>query len=257
MQEELDALEQHVVPDGRIDMHNHSLPGVDDGCRTVEESVIQIQELMQHGYVGAICTPHIWPEMFPGNSKEHIQIWTDALRDELSQRDIAFELWTGGEIRLHKKVIDEWKADGVITLADSNYVLVDFWEAKWPRWVNKAFEWLLTEGYTPILAHPERLGDYKKLDQQLEVWMTQGVLLQGNFKCFTGEEGYLADVRIRKWMEEGWYTFLAMDAHAPDSMMGRIDGFDIAIATYTQSVIDELTMVRPREMILGLEMKAK
>ena len=252
MQEASNNQDDQKVGLGKIDIHSHMLPGVDDGCATMEESVATVEEMKLHGYAGAICTPHIWKDMFPNNSQSHIEGWVRLLREELANRELEFALWTGGEIRLHKKIIDEWKSDGVITLANSSYVLVDFWEPKWSRWVNKAFEYLLGEGYTPILAHPERLPEMRKIEKNLETVMNEGVLLQGNFQCFTGEAGYLADVNIRKWMEKGWYTFLALDSHRPDSIFSRIDGLDIAMATFSQQMIREMTDTKPREMILGL-----
>ncbi|QDU33109.1 Tyrosine-protein phosphatase YwqE [Poriferisphaera corsica] len=253
MSEEQNNGEALEVPRGRIDIHCHLIPGVDDGCMDVDESVAIIEELKLHGYVGSICTPHIWREMFPMNGPGHIERWVEQLKGELSSRGVQYELWAGGEIRLHKKVIEEWQQDGVMTLAGSKYVLVDFWEGKWSRWVNKAFEYLLGEGYVPILAHPERLPEMRKIDKYLDTIMAEGVLLQGNFQCFTGEAGYTADVNIRRWMEAGYYTFLATDAHRPDSIFSRIDGIDIAMATYSQQRIREMADTKPRELILGIE----
>ncbi|MGB1125501.1 MAG: CpsB/CapC family capsule biosynthesis tyrosine phosphatase, partial [Phycisphaeraceae bacterium] len=53
------------IPPGRIDIHSHILPGIDDGCTTVAESLESVRVLKAYGYVGTICTPHCWPNSYP------------------------------------------------------------------------------------------------------------------------------------------------------------------------------------------------
>ena len=138
-----------IPPTGRIDVHSHMLPGIDDGCEDLNESIASIKLLTQAGYVGTICTPHLWPDLFPDNTPVNIQRWTTQLTKQLEERGIEYTLWPGGELRLFKGAIDWMKTHGVPTLADSKYVLADFWEDNWPRHVDKAFDWLLAEGYDP------------------------------------------------------------------------------------------------------------
>jgi protein-tyrosine phosphatase len=56
---------------GRIDVHAHLIPGVDDGCADVRESIECGRMLVGAGYTHAFCTPHIWPNL-PGNNVEEI-----------------------------------------------------------------------------------------------------------------------------------------------------------------------------------------
>lgn len=206
---------------------------------------------MDRGYTGSFCTPHIWPQLFPANTLEHIAAWVDALRHELNRRGIDYRLWTGGEVRLFPGVVDSLKAAGVPTLGESRYVLCDFWEKKWDRYLNRAFEWMVAEGYTPILAHPERLNVQHKLDKHLDALADMGVLMQGNFQAFTGELGRDADSRVRRFMDEGRYTFLAMDMHRPEALPARLDGLEIAIAEYGRERVETLAGGNVRRLILG------
>jgi len=242
---------QPLIPPGRIDIHSHILPGVDDGCADIDEVIESIEMLKHAGFVGSICTPHIWIDMFPDNTSQHIAVWVDQLKQELTERNINYHLWTGGELRLFDGVIDWCKNHGVPTLADSKCVLIDFWVDKWSKWINKTFTWLLAEGYTPILAHPERLNIEKKLEPHIDELVKEGVLLQGNFQCMTGEAGYHADARIRQWLGEDRYTFFAIDMHRPDSLVSRLDGMTMVETEFGRGVLDQLTRDNPREIIFG------
>ena len=240
-------------PPGRIDIHSHMLPGVDDGCTNLDEVLTSIEQLKQVGFVGSICTPHIWVDG-PHRSCTPVAIadWTGKLRAQLRGRGIDYELWPGGELRLFDGVIDWLKVNGIPSMAGSKYVLADFWETRWPRWVNRVFEWLLAEGYHPILAHPERLSIPTNLRQRLRELSSEGVLLQGNFRCLTGAEGLLAQTQIQQWLSEGCYSFLAVDMHRPDTLPSRLAGLSILEQDRGPNFIDDLTRTSPRELIFGL-----
>lgn len=237
-------------PAGRIDVHSHMLPAIDDGCQSLEESLTSIAMLKEAGYVGTICTPHVWPDTFPFNTPPNIAQWTQNLRDILASRGIEYLLWSGGEVRLFDGLIDYFKAEGVPTLAGSKCVLCDFWEPKWPRYVDRAFEWMFANGYQPILAHPERLS-IPKLGAKLDEWRGRGLILQGNFRCMTGEDGLKADEQIREWLPQGRYSLLAMDMHRPDALPSRLDGFRMVAEEHGQPLLDEMTITAPRRIIFG------
>ena len=227
------------------------LPGIDDGCETIEESIASIAMLQGAGYVGTICTPHLWPELFPENTPANIKRWTDALVSDLANRGIEYTLWPGGELRLFNGVIEWMKSHGVPTLSDSRYVLVDFWEDTWPKYVDQALDWLLENGYQPILAHPERIGiaDTESLVKHLDEATARGVLLQGNFRCMTGEDGYHQDQRVRQFLTEGRYWLMAMDMHRPDALPSRLDGMQMVVQEYGQKTVDLMTIDRPRVVL--------
>ena len=55
---------------GRIDVHSHLLPGVDDGCRDVAESIACARKMVEAGYTHSYCTPHVWERL--GNNRASI-----------------------------------------------------------------------------------------------------------------------------------------------------------------------------------------
>lgn len=237
------------IPPGRIDIHSHILPGIDDGCTTVAESLESVRVLKAYGYVGTICTPHCWPNSYPHITPSHIKAWCDALAEEIQKAGLEYQLWTGGELRIYPGAIQWMEQNGVPTLADSNFVLCDFWEPKWQSWIDETFDWLFAKGFTPILAHPERSPTRDDFEKHLERIVQQGVLLQGNLRCFTGEEGHYPDQTVRQYMGEGRYTLLALDMHRPNVLQGRLDGIALAAEEFGKDRVEAMIDSEVRRLL--------
>ncbi len=235
---------------GRIDIHSHLLPGIDDGCQTFEESLECIRQLKAAGYVGTICTPHIWPDYNPNVTPQNVAAWLDQFVTLLKGEGVEYQVWPGGELRLFKDVIEWMQTHGVPTLADSRCVLFDHWDEKWPRWTPKVIEWLFAEGYQPILAHPERTVACYKQPKKLDELVEMGVWLQGNFRSMTGEEGYIADQLIRQYIKDQRLPLMALDMHGAESLPGRLDGMALVAAEFGEHLVDHFTITAPRELIL-------
>src|SRR5215471_14728202 len=100
---------------GRIDVHSHLLPGVDDGCKTLEESLACARVLVENGYTHSFCTPHIW-QSHPANNVTNIPRMTSALQKELDAKGIALKLIPGGEINIQPEIFRN-DADETVTYA--------------------------------------------------------------------------------------------------------------------------------------------
>jgi protein-tyrosine phosphatase len=237
---------------GRIDIHSHLLPGIDDGCQSFDESLACIRRLKEMGYIGTVCTPHIWPDAMPANMPANIAQWVDAFRKQLTDAGVEYHVWPGGELQLFEGAIDWMQAHGVPRLAGSRCVLLDYWGHAWPKWANDVFRYLLGHGYQPVLAHPERLPFANDLDRILKPLEAMGVWLQGNFRCMTGEEGFLPDRLVRELLNQRRYRWMALDMHGPDSLEGRFDGMSLLAAEYGDELLDRFTIAAPRRDILRM-----
>lgn len=240
-----------IIKPGRIDMHSHLLPGVDDGCASFEDSLTCIQQLINAGFVGTICTPHIIPDIYPANTPFNVNNLVRHFQQDLLDAGVDYQIWAGGELRISENIVQWMKTHGVPTVANSRCVLMDFWEDKWPKWSIKVFEWLLAENYQPILAHPERIRccytDPKKLGEVVKM----GVWLQGNCRSITGEEGYGADQLVRQLLKADRYTFMALDMHGPSSLIARLDGMQLIASEFSDDQLDVWMSQNPRKILLG------
>ncbi len=241
-------------PVGRIDIHSHLLPGIDDGCASLDESIECIRMLRVAGYVGTVCTPHIWPRHLPDNTPTLIKQRVDDLRREVAAKGIEYAIWPGGELQLFEGAIDWMQAHGVPTLAGSRCVLTDYWGDDWPDWAPGIYRWLIDRRYQPILAHPERMpiaGD-ASFDKVLRELESMGVWLQGNFQCMTGEEGYTPDMLVRAWLTDNRYRFMALDMHGPDTLGGRLDGLLLVETEFGRDKLESFVTNAPRRDLFGI-----
>ena len=239
--------------DGPIDMHCHLIPGVDDGCQTVRQSLDCIRQMQRRGYVGSVCTPHVFPRLFPDNTPTDIARFTAELQREVDEAGIDYRLWPGGELRIDETPI-AWMAEhGVPTLGGSRYVLCDQWSDDWLEKSDALCRHLIDRGYTPILAHPERMPlDDATLGKLLDRLGSMGVLLQGNLNCFAGGEGPAAAVWARRLLREGRYFLLASDLHDPGKADGRFEGLAIAEIEAGPEKLAEMIVTNPRKILGGL-----
>src|SRR4051812_27372991 len=90
---------------GRIDVHSHLIPGVDDGCKTIEQSIECARVLVAAGYTHSFCTPHVWPS-YAKVTRENVAHWTSALQEELRFANVPLTLLPGGELNLHARVME-------------------------------------------------------------------------------------------------------------------------------------------------------
>jgi protein-tyrosine phosphatase len=229
------------APEGRIDVHSHILPGIDDGCPTIEDSLNCIRQFISAGYAGTICTPHISPRIYPHNTPKNVKRCVAELQAAVDQEGLSYQLWAGGELVM---AVDNWswfENDGFPTLGNSKAILMDWWGPTWPQFAGHFLDRLQAAGYQPILAHPERMKlPVTALKQLVESLADRGVWLQGNLNSLSGGEGPQSQELAQQWLQEGRYYILASDTHHPELMQGRLAGLQVAIDLVGRDRVQEL-----------------
>lgn len=236
------------LPQGYIDIHCHLLPAVDDGCRDLDESLTCIEQLIAAGFVGSICTPHV----NAGYGHRDLSYITDGvprLQQVIDDLQLPYRLWTGGELRLNDGLIDFMQTHGVMTLANSRYVLTDFWDSHWPAYVDRTMQWLLDRGYQPILAHPERQAKIADFDHHIDRLADMGVIFQGNANCMVGNQGNTAQAWIQHGLKDDLYSLLALDLHNPPGLPGRLEGLTAIAKRHGQARLDAMIKDMPRQIV--------
>lgn len=243
-----------VARSGRIDLHSHLLPGIDDGCATMADSVRCVERFREHGYSGTVCTPHFILSLYPHNTPAKIAQRMARLAERLHEAGIEYGLWPGAEVRIDPDTISWFEEVGIPTLGPSRTVLLDWWGRIWPDCAEKIFQYLLERGYQPVLAHPERMGFHDaELTSILDSLRKMGVRLQGNFNSLSGGEGPVAAEWARRMSRQDLYYLMASDMHHPNLLDGRFDGLRWLEAELGTEKVAQLLEERPQKIVSGVE----
>jgi tyrosine-protein phosphatase YwqE len=137
-----------------IDIHSHLLPGIDDGTKSIEESLTIIKKFQQLGYTKLITTPHIMSHIYQ-NTKDIILEKLDLLQTRIQDENINITIEASAEYYLDNDFLDKIKKKDILPFTDK-YVLFETTYQSRPMILNKAIFEMQSKGYTPVLAHPER-----------------------------------------------------------------------------------------------------
>ncbi|MBP6517028.1 MAG: histidinol phosphatase [Chitinophagales bacterium] len=196
----------------KTDMHSHLIPGIDDGVKTLEESIAIIEQLAALGYKKIITSPHVMLDGYV-NTPEIILKGRDDIRNELSKRNIDIAFDATAEYYLDEGIFQKIKNKELITFGDK-HVLVELSYYTKPMNMTKLFFELRSAGYKVILAHPERypffyqssLEDYKELRDS-------GILFQVNLGSLIGLYGKNAQSYAEKLIDNNMIEFAGTDIH--------------------------------------------
>ena len=190
---------------GTADSHSHILFGVDDGVRTIEESLSVLKYEEDLGVTDVWCTPHVMEDT--ANS-------VDTLKARFGQLKEAYQ----GPVRLHlaaeymlDTVFEQRFRDRDLLTMDNDTLLVETSTWTPPVGLYDTFREIQTAGYRPLFAHPER---YRYLNESsYERLRKLGIHFQLNLPSLVGFYGETA-MRKAEWLlSRGFYTEVGSDCH--------------------------------------------
>ncbi len=193
------------------DMHAHWLPGLDDGAKTVEDSLHLIRQLVDMGYRKLIATPHVMADFYP-NTPSTIMGALEEVRAAVAAAGIDVQLDAAAEYLLDEGFRQKLHSEELLTLP-GKHVLVEFSFVSAPKNRDALFFELLTKGYRPILAHPERYAYYHSRFEEYRSIAQRGIKLQVNLLSLTGYYGKREKKTAERLIDEGLVDILGTDAH--------------------------------------------
>lgn len=194
------------------DIHSHILPGIDDGADTVDTSLNLIKGLINVGITQAIATPHIISDTYKNNA-DTIKNALVKVQTALTHQNINFKIKAAAEYMLDDYFFELLKnKTPLLTLAD-NIILTEFSYSEKPYNVEQMAFSIITEGYQPILAHPERYAYFHNDYKQYEKLADLGFLLQVNLLSLTGYYGKPVAKAAAHIVKLNLASFAATDLH--------------------------------------------
>ena len=170
-----------------IDIHSHILFDIDDGAETLEDSVKLCRDAADNGVKLITATPHFFDyshiRSFVSERNHKISV----LREILDEEDIPISVAAGSELFLNDKVFSAGDLDA-LTINGSRYMLCEFPLGPFdidraPLWIDE----LISRGYTPIVAHPERYIEFHRNLYIIDELIDREVVFQVNIDSLTGK----------------------------------------------------------------------
>ena len=203
------------------DLHCHLLPGIDDGSSSIEESISLLKSMKEFGIDEIVLTPHyIENSKYNCNNKNKKALLNKFLK-EVKKENIDVKIYLGNEVYFTNNLIELIDQKEIETINNSRYLLFEFPMHGHCKGTGEILLKLISRGYIPILAHPERYKKFLEKPDLLEEYLRMGVLLQGNFSSLYGKYGRKEKKLLKYYIKKGWISFLGSDTHHTFSYNSR------------------------------------
>lgn len=191
-------------------MHSHLLAGIDDGVRSWEEAIQVIREFHRLGYRKLITTPHIMSDYYR-NEPAGIKQKLTELQALLIQEGIDLKMEAAAEYYLDEELLRKIENKEPLLTFGGSYLLFETNFLTEPYQLKDFIFKVITQGYKPILAHPERY-QYMTMEKAEEL-KDRGVLLQVNIPSLVGFYSKPIQKLAEKLIEKKWVDLIGSDCH--------------------------------------------
>ena len=229
-----------------IDLHSHILPNLDDGPRTIEDSIQMCRVSYKDGTKTIVATPHILPGIYENDRStilSKLQELNEAIKkfgvessefrvknfDSTTQRpnDLITQLpndsmtklkiLPGADVHFSSDILQRLEKKEIVTVNDQGrYLMVEFAFQGIPYQAEEVLFQLLTKGIIPIISHPERNMEIGQRPQRYYEMIRMGCLGQVTAMSLTGEFGPGVRRIAQKLLTNRLIHIIASDAHSTD-----------------------------------------
>jgi tyrosine-protein phosphatase YwqE len=202
---------------GKVDLHSHLIPGVDDGVKTLEESLAVIEGLIQRGYDRALTTPHQVDRWRP--DEETLTAKLRELQDEIRRRNWPFRLGLGAENYLDDVFVRRLRENRLVSYGMAGKaVLLECSPMSAPPFLEQLVFELKAGGTLPVLAHPERYPWLFGSRDRITPLRQAGCYFQVDLGSFAGAYGRDAMKAAKKLVKLDAVSFVSSDLHGPSKL---------------------------------------
>ncbi len=225
-----------------FDIHYHLLFGVDDGPKTLDESLALAEASIKEGVTHIVATPHSNHEFVfdPKINREKIAELDAHLKGRLT-------LGLGCDFHLsYENLEDVGRNRGKYTINGKQYLLVEFANSSIPATATDILYGLQLTGVIPIITHPERNPILVQNPRRLTEWIRGGCLVQVTAASLTERFGRRAKAMGFDLIRKNWVHFIASDAHSVDGRPPAMgEAYRVLTNEFGRETADRLCTLNP------------
>lgn len=201
-----------------VDMHSHLIPAIDDGSKSMEQTLVMLAKFESMGFRKVITTPHIISDTYK-NTPEIILSGLNAVREAATNLGLTIEIEAAAEYYYDETLLQKLKnGEELLTFGDK-MLLFEFSFHSEPVRTEELFFELKTRGYKPVLAHFERYLYYLGKPEIANSLRENGVLIQLNLNSLSGHYGPEIKKQAEALIDNGWVDFVGTDCHRIEHLM--------------------------------------
>jgi len=222
-----------------IDFHTHILPGMDDGCTSVQESIEMLKMLKSQGVNSVVLTPHFYAyktdiRSFLSDRRSSF----DSLVRQMQKDDVKMNLYLAAEVLYFDEL---WRIDDLekLCIDGTKSIIIEMPFSKWSGTMINGVGKLVSRGLNPVLAHFNRYVRIHKGMQQVYELVNAGAMLQLNCDCF---DNPIKRMWSSSMLKKGIVSALGTDCH---NMEKRPPNYDVA-----HSYIEKHLHGKPKNLLM-------
>lgn len=231
-----------------IDIHNHILPGIDDGSQDISVTEQYLDLIAQAKMDAVVFTPHYMRGFFD-NTKEIILEAFNSVEKIKKSKGYSFKTYCAAEVYLMGEEAVTDIQTNAFMINGSRYVLV---ENSLTGFSNDLFEnlyKLVKLGFKPILAHPERYLEVQEKPSLAVDFMHRDVYLQINTGSILGNYGAkVRDVAL-ELIDRGYAHFLGSDCHCHSGLYDYPQAVEAIRKEFDDDTAEILSSDNPERML--------
>ncbi|MBH49904.1 MAG: hypothetical protein CMG69_04030 [Candidatus Marinimicrobia bacterium] len=235
-----------------IDLHNHIIPNLDDGSKSLDISLAMLKYAADQGITDVVNTVHYQSPRMDGKKIGYnlVKDKVNQLQSKLDKSGIAIKLHIGAEVFYLPNLL-ELKDNPLLTFGHGKYMLIEFPFDQVPNGCNETFFQLKLSGVTPIIAHPERIKPIQKDLSIVRRFIRSGCVIQIDAGSLTGSLGSSSKIAVLELIRQGCCHIMGSDAHDDNHRNFLLaEALEIAKQIMGTKAVNMVT-VNPQKILLG------
>ncbi|WP_066018127.1 tyrosine-protein phosphatase [Endozoicomonas atrinae] len=200
-----------------IDIHNHIIPGIDDGADSLEQALAMLELAQADGIRKLVCTPHMHPGRFD-NNVQTIRPGFSGLKQKAEEAGLSIQLAMAAEVRFSDEMMFQLRRDEIPMIGQwegFQCLLLEMPHQRIPVGMEQMLDWLHKREIRVVIAHPERNKELMSYPERVLPFVERGALLQLTAGSVAGLFGEKAEATARWFVDRELVQFVASDAHHP------------------------------------------